>query len=585
MDTLPRPGLVVAGDVQREVEQFLYRQAELLDGKHWQAFIDLFADDGVYWMPVTREQTEWEGSPSIFAEDKLMMEIRKGRVSHPNAWSQAPMWETNHLVSHVAIESASRDDDRGALALPHDGAQARRGAPLRRQLPPHARPRRRRRAAASGCSASTCSTRRRRSTTCCRSGCEPLAMDDRLVPEAVARRRRPRRVLRGVAVLAVLAAVVAAAGCGVLSQPQFGAPMSGARLERAKANPQYRDGRFVNVQPETPTSFGDIVGYIVRQFSGDEVRVPPAPLPVLAVDKTALAAAPPASGLRAFWIGHASVYVEVDGLRLLLDPVFAERVSPLPIGPKRFHPPPIALADLPPIDAVLVSHDHYDHLDMETVRALAARGTRFFVPLGIGAHLEHWGVPLAQIEEMEWWQRKALGGVEFVCTPTRHYSGRSLGDRSATLWSSWSVLGPQHRFFYSGDTGYSSALPGDRLAPRPVRRRLHQDRRLRSRRSHGSTSTCLPSSRCRPPRGAREADVSGPLVDLQPRVPRLGRADPPGRRRGAPHQRRAGDAEARRVGRRGPRVRFDAVVGGGALSARMSSDRLCYKSGRRRKER
>ena len=92
-------------DLQREVEQFLYRQAELLDGKHWQAWIDLFDDAGVYWMPVTREQTDWEGSPSIFAEDKLMMEIRKGRVSHPNAWSQAPMWETNHLVSHVALES------------------------------------------------------------------------------------------------------------------------------------------------------------------------------------------------------------------------------------------------------------------------------------------------------------------------------------------------------------------------------------------------------------------------------------------------------------------------------------------------
>jgi 3-phenylpropionate/cinnamic acid dioxygenase small subunit len=109
-DALPQAGLLAAGaaaDVQREVEQFLYRQAELLDGKHWQAFIDLFADDGVYWMPVTREQTEWEGSPSIFAEDKLMMEIRKGRVSHPNAWSQAPMWETNHLVSHVAIESVT----------------------------------------------------------------------------------------------------------------------------------------------------------------------------------------------------------------------------------------------------------------------------------------------------------------------------------------------------------------------------------------------------------------------------------------------------------------------------------------------
>jgi 3-phenylpropionate/cinnamic acid dioxygenase small subunit len=98
----------LGGDLQREVEQFLYLQAELLDGKHWQAWIDLFDAQGVYWMPVMPEQTEWEGSPSIFAEDKLMMEIRKGRVSHPNAWSQAPMWETNHLVSHVALEAVSR---------------------------------------------------------------------------------------------------------------------------------------------------------------------------------------------------------------------------------------------------------------------------------------------------------------------------------------------------------------------------------------------------------------------------------------------------------------------------------------------
>ena len=104
----PFAGLIPVGaDLQREVEQFLYVQAELLDGKHWQAWIDLFAPDGVYWMPVTRDQTEWEGSPSIFAEDKLMMEIRQGRVSHPNAWSQAPMWETNHLVSHVMLESVN----------------------------------------------------------------------------------------------------------------------------------------------------------------------------------------------------------------------------------------------------------------------------------------------------------------------------------------------------------------------------------------------------------------------------------------------------------------------------------------------
>ena len=109
--SLPRVGLIAAGgatvELQREVEQLLYLQAELLDAKHWQAWMDMFDADGVYWMPVSQEQTEWEGSPSIFAEDKLLMEIRKDRISHPNAWSQAPMWETNHLVSQVAIESVS----------------------------------------------------------------------------------------------------------------------------------------------------------------------------------------------------------------------------------------------------------------------------------------------------------------------------------------------------------------------------------------------------------------------------------------------------------------------------------------------
>jgi len=100
------PALKVGHELQQEVEQLLYRQAELLDAKQWQAWMDLFDVQGVYWMPVQPEQTEWQGSPSIFAEDKLMMEIRMGRVKHPNAWSQAPMWETNHLVSHVAIEAA-----------------------------------------------------------------------------------------------------------------------------------------------------------------------------------------------------------------------------------------------------------------------------------------------------------------------------------------------------------------------------------------------------------------------------------------------------------------------------------------------
>ena len=280
------------------------------------------------------------------------------------------------------------------------------------------------------------------------------------------RPRLARWLVRVAVTVVAVVAVLVAAGWAVLSQPQFGAPMAGARLARALANPQYHDGRFVNLEPEAPSTTS-LIEYTLRQISGKEVRTPPAPIPVLAVDKTALEASPPASGLRAFWIGHASAYVEIDGLRLLLDPVFAQGVSPLPIGPGRFHAPPIALAELPRIDAVLISHDHYDHLDMATVRRLAQHGSRFLVPLGIGAHLERWGVPLAQIEELEWWQERSLGHVRIVCTPTRHCSGRGLGNRSTTLWSSWSVIGPQHRLFYSGDTGYGKLFQdiGARLGP------------------------------------------------------------------------------------------------------------------------
>jgi len=187
------------------------------------------------------------------------------------------------------------------------------------------------------------------------------------------------------------------------------------------------------------------------------VRVPPGALPVVPVTAASLATPPPNPGLRAFWIGHASLYVEIDGVRLLFDPVFSEHASPFALGPKRFHPPPIALADLPPIDAVLITHDHYDHLDLRTIEQLARDNERtlFIVPLGIGAHLERWGVPAARIRELEWGQQQTIGAVRVASTPARHYSGRRLGDRNATLWTSWSVLGAHHRFFVSGDTGYS----------------------------------------------------------------------------------------------------------------------------------
>lgn len=279
---------------------------------------------------------------------------------------------------------------------------------------------------------------------------------------------RPLRRWQWIAlVLLALAVLVGVAAAIVLSQPVFGARMEGDRLARARANPHYRDGVFANPLPPAGYRAADVWNLVSGQFFGHEVREPPAAIPVLPVDAAALTAAPAASGLRAFWIGHASVYIEIDGVRMLVDPIFSSYASPFEFGPKRFHPPPIALADLPTIDAVLITHDHYDHLDMATIRQLAQRGAAFFVPLGIGAHLQRWGVPAAQLHELEWQQEQSVKGVRVVSTPSRHYSGRGLSDRNATLWTSWSVLGPTHRFYVSGDTGYSDHFSriGERYGP------------------------------------------------------------------------------------------------------------------------
>jgi L-ascorbate metabolism protein UlaG (beta-lactamase superfamily) len=172
--------------------------------------------------------------------------------------------------------------------------------------------------------------------------------------------------------------------------------------------------------------------------------------------------------VRFIWLGHSTVYLEIDGTRVLIDPMWSDRSSPFRhLGPKRSHAVPIALADLPDLDVVVVSHDHYDHLDMDTVRALAPRGALFVVPLGVGAHLEAWGVALDQISELDWWQRQSVGSLTLVATPARHFSGRSFTDGDRTLWASWTMIGPSARVFYSGDTGWFDAFEkiGDEYGP------------------------------------------------------------------------------------------------------------------------
>lgn len=278
-----------------------------------------------------------------------------------------------------------------------------------------------------------------------------------------------RRLKRfGLAVI-LLVAVVCAIGAVVLTfWPPFGGSLHGARAARAHASPQFRGGHFENVIPKTPMSNAVLWDLLKRQVSGTEMRTPPPSCPPVVRLAPEDFKGRPAPGLRAIWFGHASVYLEIDGARVMTDPVLSDYASPFAgIGPKRFHPPPLALEALPKIDAVVISHDHYDHLDVATVRRLAQAGTHFIVPLGIGAHLERWGVPAAQFTELDWWQSADIAGLKITSTPARHYSSRALRDGNATLWSSWSIAGPAHRVYFSGDTGFGEHFReiGERLGP------------------------------------------------------------------------------------------------------------------------
>lgn len=170
------------------------------------------------------------------------------------------------------------------------------------------------------------------------------------------------------------------------------------------------------------------------------------------------------------WIGHATLLVQAGGLNVLTDPVFSERASPLQImGPKRAQPPGVAMDDLPPIDVVVVSHNHYDHLDRSSVLLLAERGggkTLFLVPLGLKPWMEKQGI--TNVVELDWWQHHDVNGVEFHLTPVQHWSARGLGDRSETLWGGWAVLSTDLHWYFGGDTAYSKDFIDTRahFAPR-----------------------------------------------------------------------------------------------------------------------
>ena len=235
-------------------------------------------------------------------------------------------------------------------------------------------------------------------------------------------------------------------------------------------SPQYTEGKFRNAAPRQAPGFGKTMAIMWRFMTEKPaVAVPAQPPQVLPLTQADLLKAPDLSLWR---LGHSTMLLKLQGQFWLTDPVFSERASPFTfMGPKRFHAPPLSIDELPPITGVVLSHDHYDHLDYDAIQKLAPKVAHFVTPLGVGDRLMGWGVPAAKVQQFDWWQGTTIAGVKLVATPAQHFSGRSLSDGNRTLWASWVIEAGQGadatRIFFSGDTGYFDGFKaiGERFGP------------------------------------------------------------------------------------------------------------------------
>jgi len=235
---------------------------------------------------------------------------------------------------------------------------------------------------------------------------------------------------------------------------------------QAHVSPQYADGKFRNpVAMKEHGFFGTLKLMWTVTTTKKKDTVPGGAIPVQALTRAQLMAAPDNSLFR---LGHSTLLLKIHNEFFLTDPVFSERASPVQwAGPARFHKSPISIEDLPPIKAVILSHDHYDHLDHDAILKLAGKTERFLTPLGVGDRLIKWGIGAAKIEQLDWWEGTEVRGVKFIATPAQHFSGRGLGDRNSTLWASWVIQYQGLNVFFSGDTGYFDGFKaiGEKYGP------------------------------------------------------------------------------------------------------------------------
>lgn len=238
------------------------------------------------------------------------------------------------------------------------------------------------------------------------------------------------------------------------------------KTDKYTSSPQRRGNRFRNPVPQPSEGIGKMLritwNVLFKKPAGTHPR---GSMPVRTLARTQLEAAPDRSLYR---LGHSTMLIKLRGAYWLTDPVFSERASPFTwMGPKRFHQPPIALHDLPPLRGVILSHDHYDHLDRWSIEQLAATTDVFLTPLGVGDRLIEWGVDPAKVHQLDWWQSIEIDGLRMTAAPAQHFSGRTPFDGNSTLWASWAIFDDELRVFFSGDTGYFDGFKtiGERLGP------------------------------------------------------------------------------------------------------------------------
>ncbi|NMH72524.1 hypothetical protein HF078_05505 [Bacillus sp. RO2] len=262
--------------------------------------------------------------------------------------------------------------------------------------------------------------------------------------------------------LMVLIAVVSF----IIFHPVFGGNTNSEQKKQYSKFDNYVNGKFVNQVPTKMTmKVSDIFSMMKDSFFGAKDRKPAGPLPIFPIDWTKIKS----EADSVTWFGHSAFLISLDNKKMLVDPMLGSVASPFSfIGSKRYSEDMLhILEEMPPIDAVFISHDHYDHLDYPSIRKLKDKVGHFFVPCGVSAHLVRWGVPKDNITELNWWDEMEFQGLTISLTPSKHFSGRGLFNRDTTLWGGWVILGKQTRFYTSGDGGYDAHFKeiGEKYGP------------------------------------------------------------------------------------------------------------------------